>query len=199
MNDEIAALRAMVSDLASEVRTRSNSPVQGAEAATTADSATHPFWDVTVCSGLSLTDTDPPTDWDPLFTPSATGYKKFHLATAHGEFDFGALGIGPQRRLSIAWDAAAASTVQCTLCGEYVEVTAGDVGNMQIKLNGKVTEYASATTTVQLSIKPGRNLLVITADDRPATLQFFGILWDETRGDRWVDPRTLPGYLRSTT
>lgn len=159
-----------------------------------------PFWDVTLCDGLTLTPAVG-DDWSARFDDTAaTLWRKVQLATKAGELDFGALGIGPQRRFAVTWDAFAPGTVKGLLCGFYTE--AGDTdGYVQIKFNGVVTEYDTAHNTndgdvFTLNVVRGRNSLIITADERPATLQFYSVLWDETRGDSFVDPRTLPGYLR---
>lgn len=193
---EIESLRAMLSDVVSKQNRAALPPTVPVEASSSAGASVVPFWDVVTCSGLTLTVASS-VDWSVLFdNTSATSWRKFHVITSHGDLDFGALGLGPQRRFSISWESKNAASVECILAGAYVEANDTD-WPIQIKLNGVMTEYPVGTPQLlPLEIKAGVNELIISTETRPATVQFYGCLWDETLGDKWIDPRTSQTYIR---
>lgn len=196
---EIASLRAMLSDVTSQVSRLATPTVESSETVDAPQTGAQvPFyWHVTHCQGLTLT-TGAGLDWDPLFdNKAATNWFTFLHPAGSGTYDCGNLGVAYQKRLVVTWDAANAWDATFVTAGLSV-YTADSDGFMQIKLNGKMTEYGSSTplNPISLPIVKGRNRLAISIGTAPDTFQVKGTLWDETRGDSWVDPRTIQGYIR---
>lgn len=149
-----------------------------------------PYWLCTYCNGLTLT-TGAGLDWDPLFDDqAATDWMQYRVAAGYGSFDKGNLGYAMQRRWSIVWDSPVQADVKCLLSG--VDVANNDVdANIQVKHNGVVTEYLAGSgpapsvgQTLTLKVASGRNRLVISADINPYTVQFCGLLFNDTA--HWV-------------
>jgi len=191
-------LRGIVSDLQAKLdRMQSTIPqVEGSTAP--AIPVKIPYWDCTYQNGATMT-TGVSLDWDLLFEdPNATDYMKYRLAAGFGSFDKGNLGYAMQRRWVIMWDSPHPGEVKCLLSG--VDVANNDVdANIQVKMNGVVTEYVAGSgpapsvgQTLTLTVVQGRNRLAISADINPYTVQFCGLLFEDP--SHWVDPKTLPNY-----
>lgn len=196
-------LRSQVAALRNEIENLKIRPERiGGTSSSPSSSSQTPFWDCTYTRGLTLT-TGGGFDWDTQFDDEASSDRvRFHVATAHGFLDIVDYGHDNQRRHKISWDAANPSTVKASLMGGVI--SGADIGTVQVKMNGVITESALDWTNppngiayYSLNVLAGRNQLVITADELPDNLVFAGILWDETRGDSWFDPRTLSGYTTS--
>lgn len=155
-----------------------------------APSYQEPYWLCTYCNGLTLT-TGAALDWDPLFdNAAATDWMQYRLAAGYGSFDKGNLGYAMQRRWSIVWDSPVQADVKCLLSGASV-YTADTDANIQVKHNGVMTEYAAGSGSsglvsqpITLKVASGRNRLVISADIDPDTVQFCGLLFNDT--SHWV-------------
>lgn len=188
MNDD---LRGIIADLQSRLD-RIQPSIQ-AETVQPTTKLVSPYWDCTYCLGLTLT-TGAGLDWDPLFdNTGATSYMKYRLPAGYGSFDKGNLGLGLQRRWVLVWDSPSPATVTCLLSGTSV-YTADTDANIQVKLNGKVSEVVAGSgpaglvsQQITLNVIAGRNRLAISADVNPDTVQFCGLLF--TDPSQWVEPR----------
>lgn len=180
-----------LADLARRVQAieaaRYTPPVQSSQSQS---SYQEPYWLCTYANGLTLT-AGAGLDWDPLFDDSAaTNWMQYRLAAGYGSFDKGNLGFGLQRRWSIVWDSPVQADVLCLLSGASV-YNADTDAPIQVKHNGVMTEYAAASgpaglvsQQITLKVASGRNRLVISADINPDTVQFCGLLFNDTT--HWV-------------
>jgi hypothetical protein len=199
-------LRGIIADLQARLDRMQSSLVTPSEGAAPASASVAPFWDVRHMTGVTMTTTvaagasgAPTVDWDLLFdNQAAANWRRFRIPAGSGVFDQGHLGLAQQRNYRIMWDSDYEQDIICLIAGSSV-YTADTPGYVQIKLNGVITEYGSATGPnangaqyVTLRMMAGRNYLAISSDIAPDTLQFTGLLFEDQ--SKWVDPSSLPNY-----
>lgn len=119
------------------------------------------------------------TDWDDDFDANPGSLYESDYPTAGGMIRLHGYTTNDPIRAMLAFDSDRDGSVTGRLLLS--------AGNVQIKMNGAITDYA-ASATVTLSIREGRNLLRVAYDGTAGHCTFDVRIFDGT-GFRWVDLR----------
>lgn len=191
MSEEIAQLRAIVSDLTAKVA-RIPTSQQGQNAAETPTGVLIvPFYEVVEALGSTLTFTSN-TDWGPQFDNTALSNRVvYQMVTSAGEVE-GKDGMSTYaQRFKISWDADNAYQVTCLMTrlpDNNDPSPAGGDGTVQVIHNGKIVEHSIASSYFTLDVKAGRNSLqIVRPYDLPDSFKFCARLFDG-KMSRFVNP-----------